>query len=69
MVQQTADKLGGMIKNWLADEAGNATVDWVVATAGAVAMTIAVMIAIGGGVETFGEDTETELATRDVGYN
>lgn len=68
MVQQTANKLGGMIKNWLADEAGNTTIDWVVLTSGAIAMTIAVMIAVGGGVEAFGDDAETELATRDVGY-
>lgn len=68
MVQHTANKLGGMIKNWLADEAGNTTIDWVVVTFGIVGMTLAVMIAIGGGMETFGDKAETELATRETGY-
>lgn len=68
MVQQTANKLGGMTKTWLADEAGNTTIDWLVVTFGAVAMTLAVMVAIGGGMETFGDKAETELATRDTGY-
>jgi len=68
MVQHKTSKLGGMIKSWLADEAGNTTVDWVVVVAGSIAMTIAVMIAIGGGLQTFGDKAETELATRDTGY-
>ena len=67
-MQQKTRKLGGMIRNWLADEAGNATIDWVVLVASITAMTIVVMIAIGGGLTTFSDNAETELTQREVGF-
>ncbi len=67
MIQQNTGKLGGF-RDWLRDEAGNTTVDWVVLLSGIVGMTFAVMVAIGGGVETFGDNAEAELTQRDVGY-
>lgn len=68
MMQQKTGKLGKGIRNWLADEAGNTTVDWVVLLSGIVGMTFAVMLAISGGVNTFGDKAETELTQRDLGY-
>lgn len=68
MYQHGTLKLGQGIKNWLADEAGNTTVDWVVLLSGIVGMTFAVMVAISGGVNTFGDKAETELSQRDLGY-
>ncbi len=68
MVRHITSKLGTGTKNWLADEAGNTTIDWVVLLSGAVGMTFAVMVAISGGVNAFGDKAETELTQRDVGF-
>ena len=68
MIQRNTGKLGKGFKNWLADEAGNTTIDWVVLVSGIVGMTFAVMVAIGGGVEAFGDNAEEELTQRDVGF-
>jgi len=68
MVRHTTNKLVTGTKNWLADEAGNTTIDWVVLLSGAVGMTFAVMVAISGGVNAFGDKAETELTQRDVGF-
>ena len=67
MSQHGTLKLGQGMKNWLADEAGNTTIDWVVLVSGIVGMTFAVMVAIGGGVEAFGEKAEDELSQRETG--
>ena len=67
MRQHISIKLGKGMRNWLADEAGNTTVDWVVLLSGIVGMTFAVMLSISGGVNTFGDKAETELSTRDLG--
>lgn len=48
------------------DEAGVVTIDWVLVTAGAVSMTLAVMISIGDGTQEFSEKMDTELSNRNV---
>jgi len=68
MAQQEKSKLGKGIRNWLADEAGNTTIDWVVLLSGIVGMTFAVMLAISGGVNAFGDNAEAELTQRDLGF-
>lgn len=51
---------------FLSDESGNATIDWVGLVAGLVALSIAVMISIGGGVEVLADKMESELETREL---
>lgn len=55
---------------WSADESGNAGVDWVVLLAGIASMTLVVMLSISGGVNTFGDQAEDQLANNiQVGGN
>lgn len=68
MIQRNTFKLGSGMKSWLRDESGNTTIDWVVLVSGIVGMTFAVMVAISGGVNAFGNNAETELTQRDVGF-
>ncbi|MGI9391181.1 MAG: hypothetical protein ACR2O1_14080 [Boseongicola sp.] len=51
---------------FIQDEAGNVTIDWVLVTAGAVSMSIAVMISISNGTQEFSEKMDTELTNRNV---
>lgn len=69
MFQSTARKLDNGISNWLRDESGNATIDWVVLVSGVVGMAFTVMLFIGGGMEVFGDRAETELTAREVGID
>ena len=48
------------------DESGNTTVDWVVIVAGLVALSVAVMTSIGGGVEQLADNTGIALETREI---
>lgn len=68
MIQRNKFKLGTGMKRWLRDESGNVTIDWVVLVSGIVGMTFAVMVAISGGVNAFGNKAEVELTQRDVGF-
>lgn len=61
-------RLAQGIKTWLRDEAGNTTIDWVVLTSSILGMVLVVMLAISGGVQTFGDKAETELTQRETGF-
>lgn len=68
MIRKVSIALLANVSKWGRDESGNTTVDWVVVVAGIMAMTFVVMGSISGGVRTFGEKAETELATRELGF-
>ena len=63
MLQRLKAGLG----RWLRDEAGNATVDWVVLIAGAMAFSLVVLASISGGVTIFSERAGDELAAFQPG--
>ncbi len=52
--------------DWVEDESGNAAVDWVVLVAGLVALSVTVMVSIGGGVEVLADNTGAALDNREV---
>ena len=52
--------------DWVRDESGNTTVDWVVLVAGLVALSVTVMTSVGGGVEVLADGTGSELDTREM---
>ena len=66
MVRFLYERALGHTSDWLRDESGNTTVDWVVIVAGLVALSIAVMTSISGGVELLADKTGTELSTREL---
>lgn len=51
------------IKNFMANEDGAVTVDWVVLTAAVVGLAIAVLSAVSNGAETMAQNIEAELNT------
>ena len=51
------------IKHFANDEDGAVTVDWVVLTAAIVGLGIAVLAAVGGGVQTVSQGIASELTT------
>ena len=55
------------MQNFVYDESGAVTVDWVVLTAAIVGLGLAVLAVTSGGVENLSEDTATELASIDPG--
>ncbi|NRB00306.1 MAG: hypothetical protein HRU32_10865 [Rhodobacteraceae bacterium] len=57
-------KLFDFIKN----EDGAVTVDWVVLTAAIVGLGVAVITSVGGGVETLSSRISTDVGTQTVGY-
>lgn len=66
MVRFLLKRARGVAVDWARDESGNTTVDWVVIVAGLVALSIAVMTSIGGGVEQLADAAGTELGTREI---
>jgi Flp pilus assembly pilin Flp len=54
------------LKNFVADESGAVTVDWVVLTAAIVGLGIAVIIAVSSGVNTLGGKISSSLAEGNV---
>jgi Flp pilus assembly pilin Flp len=61
-------KLFDMIKKFHNDESGAVTVDWVVLTAAIVGLGIAVIIAVGPGVEQLAANISNSVGGTDVGY-
>jgi Flp pilus assembly pilin Flp len=55
-----------MIKNFLNDESGAVTVDWVVLTAAIVGLGIAVLTSVGGGTTTLAESISSSLSDGSV---
>ena len=55
-----------MIKNFVNDESGAVTVDWVVLTAAIVGLGIAVIASVSTGVTDLGTDIQTSLSTANV---
>ena len=55
------------MQNFVNDETGAVTVDWVVLTAALVGLGLAVMAVTSGGVENLSNDTAMELASIDPG--
>jgi hypothetical protein len=66
MVDNARAALLCRLKTWVRDEAGNATISWVGLVAGLVALSVTVMISIGGGVEQLAQRTDTELSAREM---
>lgn len=64
-----SNPIGGSerLKNWVDDESGGVTADWVVLIAAILTMSFVVMASITGGVNAFGKNTETGLAARTLG--
>ncbi len=60
-------KLNTLIKNFVADESGAVTVDWVVLTAAIVGLGIAVIASVSSGVNTLGTNISTEVSAVTVG--
>jgi len=56
------------IRIWAGDEAGNVTIDWTVIVAMIVGMSFAVMLSIGASTDQLADKTETELASRNIGF-
>jgi len=55
-----------LFKNFVADESGAVTVDWVVLTAAIVGLGIAVMASVRGGLEDLSGDIENQLTTQGI---
>lgn len=55
-----------LIKNFVADESGAVTVDWVVLTAAIVGLGIAVMSSISSGLEDLSGDIENQLTSQGI---
>ncbi len=60
-------KLNTLIKNFVADESGAVTVDWVVLTAAIVGLGIAVIASVSSGVNTLAGNISTEVSGVTVG--
>lgn len=52
--------------NFVADESGAVTVDWVVLTAGIVGLAIAVMASVSNGLEDLSGDIENQLTGQGI---
>ena len=55
-----------LIKNFVADESGAVTVDWVVLTAAIVGLGIAVMSSVSTGLQDLSGDIENQLTTQGI---
>lgn len=55
-----------MIKNFIADQSGAVTVDWVVLTAALVGLGLAVMGVVSGGIKTASDNITTQLGAQGV---
>lgn len=58
-----------IFKNFLADESGAITVDWVVLTASVAALGLAAVLGLSGGAVNLGGDISTELQKDEVFVN
>ena len=58
---------GRLIKDWLKEESGATTVDWVALVAGAMAFALVALASISSGVVIFSEGTETALTSQVIG--
>ena len=58
-----------MFKDFLADESGAITVDWVVLTASVAALGLAAVMGLSGGAVSLGGDISTELQKDEVFVN
>ncbi len=56
-----------MVNDWLTDESGATTVDWVALIAGAMAFALVALASISSGVVIFSEGTETALVSQPIG--
>lgn len=59
-------KLINLFKKFRSDESGAVTVDWVVLTAAIVGLGIAVVAAVGPGLETLAENIDTAVRGIEV---
>ncbi len=64
--QSLTNRLAARVRWFRHDQSGAAVVDWVVLTAGLVAVSIAVMASISDGSQTLAENVGTELETREM---
>ena len=55
-----------MIKNFVSNESGAVTVDWVVLTAAIVGLGLAVMSVVSGGTEDLTNKIGTQLSTQTI---
>ena len=55
-----------LFKNFVADESGAVTVDWVVLTAAIVGLGIAVLTSVGGGTTSLADKVSSHMAGKDV---
>ncbi len=55
-----------MIKNFVSNESGAVTVDWVVLTAAIVGLGLAVMTVVSGGTETLTGKINTALSSQTI---
>jgi len=58
-----------LFTNFLNDESGAVTVDWVVLTAAIVGLGIAVLAAVSDGVENLSDDIDTQLVRRHIKWD
>lgn len=56
-----------LIKNFVRDESGAVTVDWVVLTAAIVGLALAVIASVRTGVESLGDKIKDEVSETTVG--
>ncbi len=59
-------KLSELAQNFLKDESGAVTVDWVVLTAAIVGLGVAVYGVVSGGIADLSGDIDTQLRTNQV---
>ena len=55
-----------LFKNFVADESGAVTVDWVVLTAAIVGLGIAVLSTVSGGMETISNNISSQLGQDQI---
>ncbi len=55
-----------LFKNFVADESGAVTVDWVVLTAAIVGLGIAVMASVSDGLQNLSGDIQNQLTTQGI---
>ncbi len=67
MVRQMHSGASERLRNWLRDESGAVTTDWVLLVALIVTLSVVVMTSITGGVQVLADNTESSLASRQPG--
>lgn len=69
MKDRIAARVRPEIAQWLENEDGAVTTDWVVLTAGIVTIALIAISSVSGGTQDYAARTGTELADRSLGVN